>query len=434
MKYHITTLGCRVNQYETQAMDTMLTERGHFQVPLEEAGVHIINTCAVTAESSRKSRQAIRRAKQQNPGAIIAVCGCFSQLSPWDVLELDVDLVHGSGSRIRFVDELETLCSDRDAANYERRLRSHIDDPRERKVFEVLPAGSVAGRTRALLKIEDGCENFCSYCVIPIARGTVRSIALNEAVRRAVELESEGYRELTLTGIEISSYGKDLEDTSLIDLVEAIAGAAPGLRIRLGSLEPSHVTEEFADRLAAIGSGQICDHFHLSLQSGCDEILWLMRRQYSTERFAQSAEFLRRRFPNCGLTADLIVGFPGETEDQHAETLRFIERIGFSSMHIFPYSPRPGTPAADLDGRHERVVLQKRASEAKDTASRLQNAFLERNIDETLTVLFETETDGICTGHAGNFTRVSVEGNGLRGTLRDVKIAEVRDGLLYGNI
>ena len=178
MKYHITTLGCRVNQYETQAMDTMLTERGHFQVPLEEAGVHIINTCAVTAESSRKSRQAIRRAKQQNPGAIIAVCGCFSQLSPWDVLELDVDLVHGSGSRIRFVDELEPLCSDRDAANYERRLRSHIDDPRERKVFEVLPAGSVAGRTRALLKIEDGCENFCSYCVIPIARGTVRSIAL----------------------------------------------------------------------------------------------------------------------------------------------------------------------------------------------------------------------------------------------------------------
>ena len=197
-----------------------------------------------------------------------------------------------------------------------------------------------------------------------------------------MELESEGYRELTLTGIEISSYGKDLEDTSLIDLVEAIAGAAPGLRIRLGSLEPSHVTEEFADRLAAIGSGQICDHFHLSLQSGCDEILWLMRRQYSTERFAQSAEFLRRRFPNCGLTADLIVGFPGETEEQHAETLRFIERIGFSSMHIFPYSPRPGTPAADLDGRHERVVLQKRASEAKDTASRLQNAFLERNYQE----------------------------------------------------
>jgi threonylcarbamoyladenosine tRNA methylthiotransferase MtaB len=244
-------------------------------------------------------------------------------------------------------------------------------------------------------------------------------------------LESEGYRELVITGIEIASYGKDFRNgVGLADVVKAIARAAPGLRLRLGSLEPTIITREFCRRLAA--AGKVCRHFHLSLQSGCDEILRRMGRKYDTARFFKATELLREYFPRCGLTADLIVGFPGETEEQHASTLEFIQKCGFSSMHIFPYSVRPGTKAAKMEGRLSRVVKTKRAAQAQAVADAMEIAFLESCIGDTLPVLFETEAEGICIGHADNYCQVSVPGRDLRGLVKNVKIEGLKDKILVG--
>ncbi len=433
MKYSITTLGCKVNQYETQAIETMLQERGYN--PAQEDGsadVVIINTCAVTAESGRKSRQAIRRLKSRNPGAVVAVCGCFSQVSPQEMVELGAVIVFGTGDRKKLVEEIHRLVKERkNRTSTEPAPVCSVDNPFKRQGFEKLPAGSVSGRTRAMLKIQDGCDNFCTYCVIPYARGRVLSLPLEEAAAQAAALESEGYRELVITGIEIASYGKDFRNgVGLADVVKAIARAAPGLRLRLGSLEPTIITREFCRRLAA--AGKVCRHFHLSLQSGCDEILRRMGRKYDTARFFKATELLREYFPRCGLTADLIVGFPGETEEQHASTLEFIQKCSFSSMHIFPYSVRPGTKAAKMEGRLSRVVKTKRAAQAQAVADAMEIAFLESCIGDTLPVLFETEAEGICIGHADNYCQVSVPGRDLRGLVKNVKIEGLKDKILVG--
>ena len=281
MKVAIYTLGCKVNQYETQAIEQTLRARGHEVVPFtEEADAYVINSCSVTAVSDQKSRQMLHRVRRQHPDAVAALCGCYPQTHAEDVRALDVDLIAGTGDRIGFVELLE------EAAEKKGRIEA-IDQSFERRVFEVLPAGGLEERTRAMLKVEDGCVNFCTYCIIPYARGPVRSLPLTEAARQAAELREEGYREIVLTGIEISSWGRDLKDgTSLIDLVEAICAAAPGVRIRLGSLEPRTVTEDFCRRAAALPD--LCPQFHLSLQSGCDETLRRMNRKYDTARYAQS--------------------------------------------------------------------------------------------------------------------------------------------------
>ena len=419
MKYIIWTLGCKVNQFETQAMERMLRDRGHEPAEAGKAEAVIVNSCAVTAESGRKSRQALRRLLAENPGAVGAICGCYSQIEPEDAAALGADVVYGSADRSGFVDAVERAVKERTG-------ETRVDDPFRRACFELLPAGALEGRTRAYLKIEDGCDNFCSYCVIPYARGRVRSMAPEDVRRQAERLQEEGFRELIITGIEISSYGKDLRDGStLADAVCAAAEAAPETRLRLGSLEPTVVTPEFCRRLK--DAGNVCRHFHLSLQSGCDRTLRAMRRKYDTARFLESAGLLREAFPGCALTADLIAGFPGETEEDFAQTLRFIRSVGFAAMHVFPYSIRPGTRAAEMPGQLTHAVKNARAAQAQAAADQMQTAYLDAQRGQTLRVLFETERDGRWQGHSDNYCEVLASGEALHGIMENVQIS-AREG------
>lgn len=428
MKVAIYTLGCKVNQYETQALERGLTERGHQLVPFEDAAdAYIINTCTVTAVSDKKSRNTIRRARKRSPHAVVAVCGCYAQTDPAAVEALGVDVVAGTGDRMAFLDLLEQ------AAAHKGRAIVAVDDALRRRTFEPLEAGGLEGRTRALLKVEDGCVNFCSYCIIPYARGPIRSLPLEQAVLQARSLAAQGYREIVLTGIEISSWGTDFRnDTGLIDLIEAVCAAVPGLRVRLGSLEPRTVTEDFCRRAAALPN--LCPHFHLSLQSGCDATLKRMNRKYDTARYLQSVELLRAHFADPAVTTDLIVGFPQETEEEFSATLAFLERCAFSSMHIFPYSRRTGTPAAALEGQISKEEKEARAHRAAQVAGRLEQNYLRRLVGSTLPVLFEEEKHGLWQGHAPNYVAVRAHGQALHNELRAVRITGVEGSALTGEL
>ncbi|WP_297198867.1 tRNA (N(6)-L-threonylcarbamoyladenosine(37)-C(2))-methylthiotransferase MtaB [uncultured Flavonifractor sp.] len=423
MRTAIYTLGCKVNQYETQAMEAELTRRGHTLVPFDgEADAYIINTCTVTAVSDKKSRQMIRQARKRSPHAIVAVCGCYAQTDPEAVEALEVDLVMGTNDRMGFLDRLEALSPDGGQV-------VEVDDALRRRTFERLPAGGLEGRTRAMLKVEDGCVNFCSYCIIPYARGPIRSLPAAEAAAQAAKLAEEGYKELVLTGIEISSWGRDLPDKpELMDLIEAVCAAAPGCRVRLGSLEPRTITEDFCRRGAALPN--LCPHFHLSMQSGCDATLRRMNRKYDTERYYESVKLLREHFDRPGITTDLIVGFPGETEEEFAQTLDFVKKCAFSAMHIFPYSRRTGTPAAAMPDQVPNAVKEERAHRAGEVARQLHRTWLESWVGQTLPVLFEEEKDGLWRGHTPNYTEVFAPGEGYHNVVKDVEIVEVfQDGL-----
>ncbi len=422
------TLGCKVNQYETQALEQLFAARGHTLVPFEEeADVYIVNSCTVTAVSDKKSRQTVRQARKRSPDALVALCGCYPQTHPGDMDGLPVDLVAGTGGRLHFVELVERAWEERQPV-------TALDDAMKRRVFEPLPAGGLEGRTRAMLKVEDGCVNFCSYCIIPYARGPIRSLPLHAAAAQAARLAGEGYRELVLTGIEISSWGHDLRDgTSLIDLVEAVCAAAPGCRIRLGSLEPRTITEDFCIRAAKLGN--LCPHFHLSMQSGCDATLARMNRKYDAARFYESVELLLKHFDCPAVTTDMIVGFPGETEEEFAQSLNFIRRCAFAAMHIFPYSRRPGTPAASMAGQLPNAVKEDRARRAGEIAARLEQDYLSRFIGRTVEVLFEEEKDGMWRGHTARYSEVlAPSGEALHNQLRQVRVTGVGDGYLEGEI
>ena len=427
MRTAIYTLGCKVNQYETQAMEAELTRRGHTLVPFDgEADAYIINTCTVTAVSDKKSRQMIRQARKRAPHAIVAVCGCYAQTNPEAVEALEVDLVMGTNDRMGFLDRLEALSPDGGQV-------VDVDDALRRRAFERLPAGGLEGRTRAMLKVEDGCVNFCTYCIIPYARGPIRSLPAAEAAAQAAKLADEGYKELVLTGIEISSWGRDLEGRpELMDLIEAVCAAAPDCRVRLGSLEPRTITEDFCRRGAAIPN--LCPHFHLSMQSGCDSVLKRMNRKYDTARYYESVRLLREYFDRPGITTDLIVGFPGETEEEFVQTLDFVKKCAFSAMHIFPYSRRTGTPAAAMAGQCSNAVKEDRAHRAGEVARGLHQTWLESWVGQTLPVLFEEEKDGLWRGHAPNYTEVFAPGQGLHNGIRNVKITGLHGEGLLGEV
>ena len=308
MRFAIYTLGCKVNQYESQALEQAGLARGHTLVPFgEEAQIYIVNTCTVTNLADQKNRQVIRRCRREHPAARLCVCGCFPQTHAGQAEALGADLVCGTGDRGLFWARVEEAAGQKAPATF-------VDDALRRRDFEELPAGGLAQRTRCMLKVEDGCVNFCSYCIIPYARGPVRSLPLERAVAQAREMAAQGYREMVLTGIEISSWGRDLPGRpTLADLLEALSAAIPTMRLRLGSLEPRTVTEGFCRRMSSLHN--VCPHFHLSLQSGCDKTLRAMGRKYSAARFLESVELLRKYYVNPGLTADLIVGFPGESEE-----------------------------------------------------------------------------------------------------------------------
>ena len=427
MRIAIYTLGCKVNQYETQAMEQELAAQGHELVDFEQAAdAYIINTCSVTAVSDKKSRQMIRRAKKRNPAAIIAACGCYVQTHTDEAKSLGIDLIGGTGQRMEFLHQLLTAAE-------ERQTRVLVDDALRRHDFEILPAGGQHSRTRAMLKVEDGCRNFCTYCIIPFARGPVRSLPLEEAARQTEQLACQGYREVVLTGIEISSWGQDLPgEESLIDLLEAVSAAAGAMRVRLGSLEPRTITEEFCRRASALKN--LCPHFHLSLQSGCDATLRRMNRRYDTARFTESACLLHRFFPDCALTTDLIVGFPGETEEEFSATLDFIRRCGFAQIHVFPYSVRPGTKAADME-QVPKNIKEERAARAGEVAAALHEKYLLSCVGKIVPVLFEQPgAPGFYTGHAPNYMEVSAPGENLHNCLRPVRITAVEGSVLKGEI
>ena len=427
MRIAIYTLGCKVNQYETQAMEQELTRRGHEIVPFDGAAdAYIVNTCSVTAVSDKKSRQMIRRCRKLNEHAVVAACGCYVQTHSDEAAGLGLDLIAGTGDRMAFLDLLEQAAREKEPLTL-------LDDALHRRAFEVLPAGGMAERTRAMLKVEDGCVNFCTYCIIPYARGPVRSLPKAEAVAQTRRLREEGYRELVITGIEISGWGHDLKNgETLIDLLEAVSEAAGEMRLRLGSLEPRTITEEFCRRAARLPN--LCPHFHLSMQSGCDDTLRRMNRKYDTARFYESVSLLRQYFDRPAVTTDLITGFPGETEEEFAQTLAFIEKCGFAAMHIFPYSVRPGTKAAAMPDQCTAAVKERRAAQAAETAERMKQAYLHGCVGQTYPVLFEQEKGGLYVGHAPNYCQVGVRGEDLHNAVRNVKIEAVDSDMLIGEL
>ena len=429
MRFSFHTFGCKVNQYETQAMEQLLRDRGHeighFDEPCDG---YIINTCSVTAVADKKNRAVIRRCRKLHPDAVIGVCGCYTQHAAEVVQALEVDVVSGSAGREAFLDMML-------AAMEDRQKRSAVDVALRRREFEVLPAGGLSERTRAMLKVQDGCVNFCSYCIIPYTRGPVRSAPLELAVRQAKELAQQGYKEIVVTGIEIASWGVDLPGKpSMVTLIAALCEAVPDLRIRLGSLEPRVVTEEFCQTLSKYPN--LCPHFHLSMQSGCDTVLARMKRKYDTARYYESVELLRKYFPGCALTTDMIVAFPGETEEEFEESLAFIKKCAFAEMHIFPYSRRPGTPADKMPGQHPNAVKEDRSRRAIAVASEMTRDYGRGMAGTIQEILFEEAHLGIWSGHAPNYVRVSVKSDeDLHNQVRRVRIlGDGTDGCALGEI
>jgi len=426
MRVGIYTLGCKVNQYETQAMEQELLRRGHELVSFESvADAYIVNTCSVTAVSDKKSRQMLRRCRRLNGEAVVAACGCYVQTHADEAATLDVDIVAGTNDHMAFLDLVEQAAE-------EKRRYTLLDDALRRRQFEVLAPGGQEGRTRAMLKVEDGCTNFCTYCIIPYARGPVRSLPMDLACEQVAALREEGYREIVITGIEISSYGRDLAgDVTLIDLLETISPVAGEMRLRLGSLEPRTITEDFCRRASKLPN--LCPHFHLSLQSGCDATLKRMNRKYDSARYYESVRLLKAYFNGVAVTTDLIVGFPEETEEEFLETLAFIRRCGFAQMHIFPYSVRPGTKAAAMR-QLTGAVKEKRAARAAEVAEEMHKEYLQSCVGKVFPVLFEQEKEGRFAGHAPNYMEVLAQGEGLHNEVRNVEITAVENGSLVGEI
>ena len=424
MKFSFYTLGCKTNQYETQAMEQLLVQKGHEIGTWEDdCQGYIVNTCSVTAVADKKNRAVIRRCRKLHPDAIIAVCGCYSQHDADAVRALGADVIGGSAKRQEFVEMLLTAAG-------EKSHQEAVDEALRRREFEILPAGGLEERTRAMLKVQDGCVNYCSYCIIPYTRGPIRSAPLELAVEQARELADRGYREIVITGIEIASWGADLPGKPpLSTLLTAICQAIPQTRVRLGSLEPRIITEEFCEKMADFPN--LCPQFHLSMQSGCDTVLERMKRKYNTKRYYESVELLKKYFPGCAVTTDMIVAFPGETEEEFAASLEFIRKCGFADMHIFPYSRRPGTPADKMPGQHDNATKEERSRRAIAVAEQMSHTYRENLIGTTQEVLFEEQEGEFFAGHAPNYVKIYAPGKKLHNEIRTVRITGLyKDGLM----
>ena len=421
------TLGCKVNQYETDAMRGSFEAEGYEVKEFsQEASVYVINTCTVTNMADRKSRQMMHRAKKKNPDGIIVAVGCYVQAAK-EQLEEDtlIDLVIGNNMKSQVVQIVEQYIQDN---RHTEDRDAYVADIAHSHEYETMHIETVSEHTRAYIKIQDGCNQFCSYCIIPYARGRVRSRKMEDILQEVRNLTANGYKEIVLTGIHISSYGLDFEHTAdeqedygpfknsaLIDLIEALSRIEGLERIRLGSLEPRIITENFVRRLCKVP--QICPHFHLSLQSGCDETLKRMNRHYTTALYLEKCGILRQYFDRPALTTDVIVGFPGETEEEFAQTERFLETVHFSDMHIFKYSKRRGTKAADMPNQIDPQIQSVRSEKLIALGERMKDDFLEACKDQEQIVLIEEETeiDGTkyMTGHSKNYIRCAFEMDGL---------------------
>ncbi|MBP3299928.1 MAG: tRNA (N(6)-L-threonylcarbamoyladenosine(37)-C(2))-methylthiotransferase MtaB [Clostridia bacterium] len=424
MKVSVCTLGCKVNHYETQVLRRLLSGRGAEFVPFgTPCDLSIVHSCAVTEESARKTRQMMRRARRASPEGIVAVIGCLAQVEPGSLAEADIIL----GNR-----DKSSLLSLVDTFSAERKPVVHVPDILKYRTFEPMTV-SQDERVRATVKIQDGCCNFCAYCIIPFARGPIRSKELTDAVSEVETLVKNGYKEIVLTGIHLDSYGREHGRFSLLDLLERL-DEIPGLeRIRLGSTEPVMVTAETVERFKKLK--HLCHHFNLSLQSGCTATLKRMRRRYTAEQYAEGVALLCEAFPDLSLSTDIIVGFPGETEAEFAETFAFAEKIGFSKINVFPFSPRRGTAAWDFPDPVDPAVKKERCRRLLDLSSRMEQRFCERYVGQTLPVLFESFRGGKAFGSAPNFLSVEVDSNiCLIGKILPVRIVSAEKGLCRGDL
>ncbi|WFD11582.1 tRNA (N(6)-L-threonylcarbamoyladenosine(37)-C(2))-methylthiotransferase MtaB [Tepidibacter hydrothermalis] len=420
------TLGCKVNQYETEAMTELFKKASYEVVDHEEyADIYVINTCTVTNMSDRKSRQFIRRSKKINPNSIIAVVGCYSQVAPEEILDIEeVNVVMGTNDRNKIVEIIEGI-------NEQDKI-STVDDIMKVREFEEMQIKEVRGKTRAFLKIQEGCDRFCSYCIIPYARGPVRSRLLDNIASEVKDLASNGFKEIVLTGIHVASYGKDLGDVNILDVLKEIHKIDGIERIRLSSVEPLMMTDEFIDEISSME--KICPHFHLSLQSGCDETLKRMNRKYNTEQYRNIVKNLRKKIKNVAITTDVIVGFPGETEDEFETTYKFLKEIQLSQMHVFKYSPRKGTPAATMKDQIDPKIKQIRSEKLMSLSNENNKKFMDEFLNSTVSVLFEAKLEnGFYEGLTSNYIRVLAKSDDhIEGKIVNVNLNNTKDGFIEG--
>ncbi len=402
------TLGCKVNQYETNAMMQKLIEAGYKVVDFEEkSDIYIINTCTVTNMADKKSRQMLRRVKDINPQAILVAVGCYAQVAKEKLEQIpEIDLILGINEKNDIVKYLEQASKN-----------VYVSDVLHQTEFLDFGDVTYTEKTRAVIKVQDGCNQFCSYCIIPYARGRIRSRKPESVIKEITDVAKKGIKEVIITGIHIASYGKDFNEETLskigkqeyklIDLLEEIQKIDGIQRIRLGSLEPTLITKEFVERLKKLS--KICDHFHLSLQSGCDETLKRMNRKYTIEQFKQVAKLLRNTYPQVHLTTDIIVGFPGETEEEFSKTYEFLKQIKFYQMHIFKYSPRSGTVAAKMPNQIDGNIKEKRSNKLIELSNKNENEYNQKYIGKEVEVLLEEREGNYLKGHTTNYMVVKMK-------------------------
>ena len=414
-KVALHNLGCKVNAYETEAMQEMLEQNGYEIVPFKEgADIYVINTCTVTNMADRKSRQMLHRAKKMNPEAIVVATGCYVQAQE-EKGEVDecIDIIIGNNKKKDLIEILEN------------HIKKSVIDINHTKEYEEMHLSKTAEHTRAYIKVQDGCNQFCTYCIIPFARGRVRSRAKEDVIREVTDLANNGYKEVVLTGIHLSSYGVDLEQEDLLSLILAVHEVKGIERIRLGSLEPRIITEEFAKTIA--GLSKMCPHFHLSLQSGCDETLRRMNRRYTSEEYYEKCQILRKYFDNPALTTDVIVGFPGETEEEFEKSKAFVDKVNFYETHIFKYSKRQGTKAAVMEGQVPEQVKTVRSNIMLEMDEEKRNAYEENFVGREVEVLFEEEINKNGTrfwvGHTKEYVKIALQSEeNLQNQLANVRI------------
>ena len=431
------TLGCKVNQYETNAMGQQFIKNNYEIVEnTQKADIYIINTCTVTNMAERKSRQMLRRVKEINPSAVLVVCGCYAQVAKNELEQIpEIDIILGINEKNEIVQIVENYM-EKMAEQNKKSQEAEIDDVSKQKEFLDFGDVTYTEKNRAVVKVQDGCNMFCSYCIIPYARGRIRSRKIESVVSEIKKIAKEEIKEVVITGIHVASYGKDFdnENTSkkirLIDLLEAINKIDGIDRIRLSSLEPTIVDEEFATRLSKLD--KICDHFHLSLQSGCDETLKRMNRKYTTQIYRDAVATLRKYYPEASFTTDVIVGFPGETDEEFAKTYEFLKEIDFYRLHVFKYSPRRGTVAEKMPNQIDGNKKEERSNKLIELSNNTENKHNKNYIDKTVKVLFEEFEDGFFKGHTTNYMMVKVAGSEEQlgkfvNKILDVKIKENND-------
>lgn len=431
------TLGCKVNQYETNAMEQQFIKNNYEIVEnTQKADIYVINTCTVTNMAERKSRQMLRRVKEINPSAVLVVCGCYAQVAKNELEQIpEIDIILGINEKNEIVQIVENYM-EKMAEQNKKSQEAEIDDVSKQKEFLDFGDVTYTEKNRAVVKVQDGCNMFCSYCIIPYARGRIRSRKIESVVSEIEKIANEDIKEVVITGIHVASYGKDFdnENTSkkirLIDLLEAINKVDGIDRIRLSSLEPTIVDEEFATRLSKLD--KICDHFHLSLQSGCDETLKRMNRKYTTQIYRDAVAILRKYYPEASFTTDVIVGFPGETDEEFAKTYEFLKEIDFYRLHVFKYSPRRGTVAEKMPNQIDGNKKEERSNKLIELSNNTENKHNKNYIDKTVKVLFEEFEDGFFKGHTTNYMMVKVAGSEEQlgkfvNKILDVKIKENND-------